>query len=566
MKTRLVALVAIAPLALGWTPSGIGFGGVAEVGPVGSSGTHTGSVVDVSDSLADTTVAQAGVDVVRDAEDDEFTSPNVTPVGSFPDLTVISTEFATDEPVMYASTLTGIRTYDISDPTAPALLGTLEMAMFQNENVKLGEREDGTKILLVGFDAVGVTPSFEPTDVAGYDEIAVVDVTDPTAPEVTARIETNHRTHTVGCANDECTHAFTSGDDAAFDVIDLEELDAPEIVATITDQPQEDNEAFASGLGHDWDVDDAGVAWWVGTGGIIAYDVNDPTEPVILNSSDKHSQDPEWNSYVSHNSMRPNADDFGGDDEEGSRGGPPGHVPGPPAQRPTPGGAAGDAPGGPPDGSPGGGGTGDRIHVDEGNVLLVTEEDYMDATCESEGSFQTWHVSDLDPSINPEGEQDGGTITPLDQWNSELLGSGIKTPAGAFCSAHYFDYHQDGYVAQGWYQQGMRILDVNDPENIRQVGYWVTGVQETWGAYWVPEYDEDGNQTGDKTNLVYTNDPTRGLEVLEVDLPEERGAARTVEAPVLQSWLQVDPTLAARAESSDFGSVCPLPPGSPVRG
>lgn len=160
-----------------------------------------------------------------------------------------------------------------------------------------------------------------------------------------------------------------------------------------------------------------------------------------------------------------------------------------------------------------------------------------------------------------DGEQDAGTITPVDQWNSEILDTGIDTPAGAFCSAHYFDYHQDGYVAQGWYQQGLRILDVNDAEDIQQVGYWITGVQETWGAYWVPEYD-DGDQTGDKTNLVYTNDPTRGMEILEVDLPDERGTAQSVTAPVLQQWLQPDPDLAARAEASDFGAACVVPPGS----
>jgi hypothetical protein len=88
----------------------------------------------------------------------------------------------------------------------------------------------------------------------------------------------------------------------------------------------------------------------------------------------------------------------------------------------------------------------------------------------------------------------------------------------------------------------------------------VTGIQETWGAKWVPEYDADGQQTGNKTNLVYTQDPARGMEILRVDLPEERGSAATVVAPVLSSWLTIDLDLAQRAESSPFGGACVLPP------
>jgi hypothetical protein len=34
------------------------------------------------------------------------------------------------------------------------------------------------------------------------------------------------------------------------------------------------------------------------------------------------------------------------------------------------------------------------------------------------------------------------------------FGDGLSTPIGGFCSAHWFDYHQSGIVAQGYYQQG----------------------------------------------------------------------------------------------------------------
>jgi hypothetical protein len=109
------------------------------------------------------------------------------------------------------------------------------------------------------------------------------------------------------------------------------------------------------------------------------------------------------------------------------------------------------------------------------------------------------------------------------------MGGGLTLPAGAFCSAHWFDYHQDGFVAHGFYQAGLRILDVKDPRNIAQIGYATTAVTETWDAYWVPVRDEDGVMTGEKTNIVYTADLTRGVDVYEVDLPaltEEQAAEK----------------------------------------
>ena len=488
---------------------------------------------------------------------------NVSVVGALPETSIIATQFASDEPTMYASTLSGIRTYDISDPLHPRLQGVLPMAFFQNENVKLGERANGTKFLLVGYDLFGTSPTFRPDDVGTTNEIVVVNVTDPRNPFITARLQTETRTHTVGCANDACTHAFTSGSDGAFEVIDLNDLTNPEIVATV-EGPQGPNNSFGSGIGHDWDVDEAGVAWWVGTGGIIAYDVSDPTDPQILNTSDEHSIDGAWNNYVSHNSQRPNAAAFPAGErepEQSERRGPPGGVPnqghGGPAEHPGP--APGDA-------ETQGGVTspaeGDGPSIEDGNVLYVTEEDLSDELCDDTlGGFQTWHVPALH-GTNDDGEPGEGTITPLDQWTTELAGDpAAQLPAAAFCSAHYFDTHDSGIVAQGWYQQGLRILDPRDPENIEQIGFYITaGAQETWGASWVPAYDQDGVQTGELTNLLYTEDPSRGMDILEVDLPEEGAAVVAVEAPILPQWRAGNPDLAARAQASEWGGACVLPP------
>jgi hypothetical protein len=102
---RSLTLLAAAPLVLAFSP-------VTTVD--GALDDATSAVVDVG----------TGVTEIVDAhEDDTFTSPNVTPVGLVPGASAVSTVFATDAPIMYSSTLTGIRTYDISDPTLPRLLG-----------------------------------------------------------------------------------------------------------------------------------------------------------------------------------------------------------------------------------------------------------------------------------------------------------------------------------------------------------------------------------------------------------------------------------------------------------
>ena len=340
-------------------------------------------------------------------------------------------------------------------------------------------------------------------------------------------------------------------------MIDLSDLTNPRIVATV-EGPQGPNNSFGSGIGHDWDVDEAGIAWWVGTGGIVAYDVDDTTDPQILNTSDENSIDPLWNNYVSHNSQRPNATAFGtggnGDDDGLPGQGPPSELPGqgPPGERPgAPGGDSSTADADEPD-------------ISKGNVLYVTEEDLSDNGCsETIGGFQTWHIPELDPSVNPDGTAEKGTITPLDQWTAEMASDPAAQLPAAFCSGHYFDTHDSGIVAQGWYQQGLRILDPRDPHDIKQIGYYITaGAQETWGASWVPEYDEDGVQTGEPTNLLYTEDPSRGMDILEVDLPEEGEDGVAVKAPILPQWQAGSPDLAARAESSEWGGACVLPPGA----
>jgi hypothetical protein len=148
--------------------------------------------------------------------------------------------------------------------------------------------------------------------------------------------------------------------------------------------------------------------------------------------------------------------------------------------------------------------------VKNGNVLLVTEEDYEQTDCTQAGSFQTWWVKRLD------GTPDA--IVPLDKVELSDLGT-YPLPQGAFCSAHWFSFHPSGIVAAGFYGGGTQLIDVRDPKHISSYGHASWGASEVWDSYWVPVYNKAGVDTGKKTNLVYSVDLVRGLDVYAVDLP-----------------------------------------------
>jgi hypothetical protein len=132
-----------------------------------------------------------------------------------------------------------------------------------------------------------------------------------------------------------------------------------------------------------------------------------------------------------------------------------------------------------------------------GRVMAVTEEDFADR-CRSSGSFQTWRF----------GRR--GRMSVLDTFEVE------RDPwSRLICSAHWFDI-RDGLVAQGFYEAGLRLLDVSDPSNIRQVGFWAPQDGMIWAAVFAPT-----DATG---STVYAVDHNVGVQVVAID----RAALRPV--------------------------------------
>jgi len=397
-----------------------------------------------------------------------LSTPNVRLVTNLPATSAISGCFAKSAPYFYVSGVDGVSVFDISDPLSPKLTGVLQNALFENEAMNCGERTvDGvtTRFVLQGIDAAQA--SADDIDHFGTDnEFLVIDVTDPAKPFIRSRVATTSSTHTVTCVEDtQCNYVYTAGA-GHFSIVDLTDLNAPKQVGTSGSPALAYNPSFGGGAGHKWNFDDAGYGIHTGSGGTAIFDVRDPAHPRLVTSTDSNGIAPGWNDFIHHNAARPNASRF---------------IPGA-----TP-------------------------SVNNGNVLLVTEEDYENTDCSTAGSFQTWYVEKLDGTP--------GAIHPLDRINPVDPGEGVALPSLAFCSAHWFDYHQSGIIAQAYYEGGLRLIDVRDPRTLMEYGYVASGLSEVWDAYWVPERNSKGVATGRKTNIVYTTDLIRGLDVFTVDLP-----------------------------------------------
>ena len=183
----------------------------------------------------------------------------------------------------------------------------------------------------------------------------------------------------------------------------------------------------------------------------------------------------------------------------------------------------------------------------------MTEENYTDTDtgdseplpggCREQGRFETWDVRNYSK---------GRTPTVIDKWTTEVSDapyvSGNHAPLTVFCSSHWFT-ERKGIVANGWYEQGTRFLDVHDPAHVRQVGYWLPPNAVTWAADWVTD------------DIVYTADVGRGLDVLRIKRPRAGAAAPTVVAPIRASWLGVTPNRAAELmrESHRWHWACATP-------
>ena len=409
-------------------------------------------------------------------------SEGVEFVGFVPQPGIISARFR--DGLMYVSAESGLTIYDVGDPAAPRQVARMPLPNFENEDIDLGH-VDGRDIALISND---------PSEGVGL--LHVIDVTNPAQPTRIASFNTGSvdggsvgaigtifgipspfgwgTGHTASCVAD-CKYVYLAGTGSGLDIVDLTNPAQPKYAKNFpADEAKigKPNPMLgAAGVVHDVQFDGDGNALVVGMGGLAAYDVSDPLNPTLAyqTNDDSHSRYFETlgaddgstvNDYIHHNSMRLKNSDIA-------------------------------ASGGDP--------------AADSDYLAITEEDYNRPTCTGAGSFHTWRLV-------------GDVAELAGRWDVEVDPS--RQSLGA---AHYFDV-RGGLVAQGWYEQGTRFLDVSDPANIRQVGYWIPNKALTWGALFPPT-----DTTGE---IVYSLDNPRGIDVLRFDRPEPGEPPRpTVVAP-----------------------------------
>ena len=424
---------------------------------------------------------------------------------------VISLNFIGD--TMFASTVTGIYSYDISDPSSPQLLGALPMYIWQNEDMDIDvERE----LLFISRDPRGFTGQFAPSTLRFFGAIHIIDVSNPAAMTQIG-FHTLPAGHTSTCVSadaddlDACDFLWTGGPYAnplfgpagrpiyATDVRDpLNPVtcDEPINAGLMPDG--------GTGYAHDVKVDDSGVAWVSSEAGIHGYWTNGdhrnpltgqvetatPCDPVPYGGATTPAE--ATPSRFMHNSDRNFSLAIPGD--------------------PTSDGA--------------------------GAVIVATEE-AITSNCAASGRAVTYDIrSTLDGSgfADPAGTE----LDFLDTWTPE----GVDGADGC-SSAHYFEDRGDGLLAWGFFGQGTRLLDVSDPTDIRQVGYFRPNDANTWGAYW-------------RDDVIYVADNGRGIDVLRLDGASQSPAAMDqVQAPVMPAaqWAAWEGRVTA---DPVLGYLCPL--------
>jgi hypothetical protein len=184
------------------------------------------------------------------------------------------------------------------------------------------------------------------------------------------------------------------------------------------------------------------------------------------------------------------------------------------------------------------------------DLLLVGGETVGDCSSETSGAFMTFDASGVDLGAEALGSGDVATFTLLDE---HRVFTGVYTdgnsPYDQFC-AHWFSEHptfeDSGLVAMGWYEHGVRFLDVAADGAIDEVGYWVPLGGSTSAAYWVSD------------EVVYTADYQRGIDILRFTGEEATGEVR-VDGPVAPVALPRTRTQATLQAAGLVVPYCPIP-------
>jgi hypothetical protein len=200
--------------------------------------------------------------------------------------------------------------------------------------------------------------------------------------------------------------------------------------------------------------------------------------------------------------------------------------------------------------------------VSRGNVLVGTEEDFT-TPCGASGRIV---LSDLTDSLGGEPAQRSTRANPYRMQTLDTFHPFLDTPETANpelgCSAHYFEIEKS-MLGAAWYGQGLRLLDISDARDVRQVGYYrVTGTTDNTGANpstnsWDVGFFDGGRRDGKGARYVFLFDMARGVEVLRLDSGVATSSRmQSVAAPSVKRDRFAAKPVASLDNSGQF--VCPL--------
>ena len=403
----------------------------------------------------------------------------------------------------------GFKTLDVSDPTSPEILDTFQPAEILGPNGYWQDEDmdiDARRNLIIG----ALDPRHDNVDQTSCPGIGtaaaktrnpgcrsgfyVISYADPENLEQVGDFVELPAGHTVSCI-DKCNYVWTGGparrndqaglgaftpggrgDGRPIWVTDLRNPNRPVKFPNPIDLWRNDG---LTDYSHDVDVDENGIAWTSGRGGLLGY------------ATQGRWRDPRTDEMRSARPWDPILIAGGG-----IEGGPDGvaqpqtdfiHN----AARPL-------------------GGEIRASGVQDGNVVLMTEEDFT-GPCSASGRIV---AADITASL---GGEPAANSTPASPFRLDALSAYHPTqdapdttgPSGS-CSAHYFEV-SGSTVAAAWYGQGLRLVDASNARNLRQVGYYyVTGTDAatnpsslSWDVAW-------------RGDLIYLFDMSRGVEILRM--------------------------------------------------
>jgi hypothetical protein len=132
-------------------------------------------------------------------------------------------------------------------------------------------------------------------------------------------------------------------------------------------------------------------------------------------------------------------------------------------------------------------------------LMQSGERNFQPRCQENQGPFMTFDAR---------GWRGGRAIRHIDTYTVEngTYQDGGPPANGLGCSAHWFEAHpkfrNGGLVTIGYYEHGVRILDVNRRGMIEEVGWFVPWGGSTGASYWASD------------EIVYSIDYQRGFDIL----------------------------------------------------